>query len=323
MPGDGHILGQLLKELKRYDEAEQALRKSVEMAPDHAWGWTFLGQLLKELKRYDEAEQAFRKSVEVAPDHAWGWTDLGGLLQMLKRYQEAADAYFKRIELLPNDSFGWELLGKLALEQDKYGEAYNAFTKALEIQPESFSVRLNLVALLLGKLIQPAEALALSNDFLNTHDKNPVPYNSFARTFYAHGDRNLLNNAEAWARKAVALDPNNLSYYHTLACILAAVNRGQEALEPAQNYLNKTEWADCSVSDTIELSIGLAAAGCAREALKMLANSHSACVVEPLLVGLRLFIGEDVKAAVEIMEVAKDVVERIKERQQRLMQVTV
>ena len=52
----------------------------------------------------------------------------------------------------------------------------------------------------------------------------------------------------------------------------------------------------------------------------MLENSPGAHVIEPLLVGLRLFAGEDVKAAVEIMEVAKDVVERIKERQQRLME---
>jgi tetratricopeptide (TPR) repeat protein len=316
-------LGELLHEkVGRYEEAEAAYRKAIAIDPDYAWAWGQLGQLLHEkTDRYEEAEAAYRKAIAIDPDYAWAWGHLGRLLhERMSRYEEAEAAYRKAIEIQPEVSLGWVLLGQLLFQSAKYHEAYDIFMKALEIEPQSLPVRVDLVALLLGKLNQPVEALALSNDFLKAHDGNPVPHNSFARTFYAHGGGNVLNHAEAWARKAVVLAPDNPSYHHTLACILAAMNRGQEALEPAQKYLDKAESLERSVADAIELFIRLAAGGCAREALKMLENSRSAQVLEPLLVGLRLFIGEDVKAAVEIMEVAKDVAKRIKELQQRLVE---
>ena len=50
------------------------------------------------------------------------------------------------------------------------------------------------------------------------------------------------------------------------------------------------------------------------EGLKVLRESGCADLLEPLVVGVALYVGEDVKVAAEIMEVGKDVAERIKER---------
>jgi hypothetical protein len=47
--------------------------------------------------------------------------------------------------------------------------------------------------------------------------------------------------------------------------------------------------------------------------LDILTDSPSAKHLEPLIVGLKLFIGEKMKVAVEIREVANDVVKRIEE----------
>jgi tetratricopeptide (TPR) repeat protein/Cdc6-like AAA superfamily ATPase len=315
-------LGQLLHEkMGKYEEAETAYQKAIEIRPDSAWAWGHLGQLLHEkMDRYEEAEAAYRKAIEIRPDSAWAWGHLGQLLhEKMDRYEEAEAAYRKAIETQPSVSLGWELLGKVLLRSEKYDEAYKTFIKALDLKPQSVSVRLDLVALLLGNLNQPAEALTLSTDLLKTQNKNPVLHNSFAWTFYKYGDRNFLDQAEVWARKAVSLDPDNPSYHHTLACILALENRAQEALEPAQQYLDKADSLDRSVAEIVELFVGLAAGGCVKDALKILVNFRFSNLLEPLLVALRLYSGEDVKAAVEIMEVAKDVLEMIKQRQQKLL----
>ena len=60
----------------------------------------------------------------------------------------------------------------------------------------------------------------------------------------------------------------------------------------------------------------LAARGHGKEAVEVLCDSPSADVLEPLVVGLRLFIGEEVSAAAEILEVGKDVAKKVEQRLQ-------
>ena len=68
------------------------------------------------------------------------------------------------------------------------------------------------------------------------------------------------------------------------------------------------------MEDAIELFVELAASGHGKGALDILVNSEAEKHLEPLVVGLRQYIGEDVKTAPEIKEIAKDVVRRIAER---------
>ncbi|MBA3030948.1 MAG: hypothetical protein FP816_19340 [Desulfobacteraceae bacterium] len=55
----------------------------------------------------------------------------------------------------------------------------------------------------------------------------------------------------------------------------------------------------------------MVASGHAKEALEILLESEAKKHLEPLVVGLKMVLGEDVKTAPEIREVAKDVVKRI------------
>jgi hypothetical protein len=59
--------------------------------------------------------------------------------------------------------------------------------------------------------------------------------------------------------------------------------------------------------------IQAAAAGYAREALELLVQSKGAEVLEPLVVGLRIYLGETPQVAKEIVEIGQDVAERIRE----------
>jgi len=141
---------------------------------------------------------------------------------------------------------------------------------------------------------------------------------SLAWSVYENRVWKLLPKAKGHARKAVAIEPDNGCWRHTLASLLYLAGEGVEALKEAEVYLADRNAVEETVEDTIDLFVGLAATGHGSEGLRILQDAPSADLLEPLVVGLRLYLGEDVKAAAEITEVAKDVVQRIDERRVEL-----
>jgi hypothetical protein len=68
----------------------------------------------------------------------------------------------------------------------------------------------------------------------------------------------------------------------------------------------------------IDFFVEAAAAGYAAETQKRIQTSPSAEILEPMAVALQMYLGEQVDVALEIQEVAKDVVKRIKVRREEM-----
>ena len=64
---DPRNLGDLCRELKRSEEAEQWYRKALERDANHAPAYNNLGILYQEQKRFEEAESQYRKAMEADP----------------------------------------------------------------------------------------------------------------------------------------------------------------------------------------------------------------------------------------------------------------
>jgi tetratricopeptide (TPR) repeat protein len=278
------LLGCVLEELERYDEAESAYRRAIELEPKYVWACAALGQLLhQKLGRYHEAESAYHKAVELDPKYAWAWAALGQLLhEELRRYDAAEKAYRQAVKVDPKYAWAWEGLGQLLHEElGRYDEAEKIYRKVIELDSKDAWVWVALGRLLLEKL-------------------------------------GRYDEAESAFRKAIVLKPNCAPYEYILAFILCASGKESEALEHAGKYLEDVKTVEKTVNCGIELFVKLAARGFARESIKILQDSPSAKVLEPLVVGLRLFIGEDVQVATEIVEIGKDVAERIRKRQKEI-----
>jgi Flp pilus assembly protein TadD len=151
LDSDGHnVLGILLSNLKRYDEAEAAYRKAIDLNPSYATAYYNLGNLLSDenLKRYDEAEAAYRKAIDLNPSYATAYSNLGLLLhENLKRYDEAEAAYRKAIELNPSYATAYYNLGILLKDLKRYDEAEAAYRKAIELNPSYATAYYNLSCL--------------------------------------------------------------------------------------------------------------------------------------------------------------------------------
>ncbi len=133
-------LGNLLQgHLARYEEAERAYRRAIELEPQNPDPRYGLGKLLQErLKRYEEAAQAYRSAIDLDPKFPHAWNNLGYLLQAhLKRYEEAEQAYRRAIELDPQLPHPWNGLGNLLQDHlERYEEAEQAYRRAIELGPQ-------------------------------------------------------------------------------------------------------------------------------------------------------------------------------------------
>jgi tetratricopeptide (TPR) repeat protein len=73
-----------LMEKKRWDEAERALRRVIEMGDCNPQPWGNLAGCLIMQERYDEAEEALRRALEIDPDYDLAQQNLA-LLPMIRQ----------------------------------------------------------------------------------------------------------------------------------------------------------------------------------------------------------------------------------------------
>jgi len=264
--------------IRRLVEPEGREREALELVAKAGAAW-------ESGKTAGDAEKLWRKATEIAPKSARTWAQLGQLLHLkLERYDEAEEAY----------------------------------RKALELEPENGAVLNKLTILLLTKLERPGEAVKLVQEKVGQYKENAGIRNSVAWAFCEHAPLELLADAEKWAQEAIELEPEDGNYRHTLGSILCRLGKVEEALEEGRKYLEDAAVVEKTVNDGIDLFVELAAKGVGKEAVKILEESASAEALEPLVVGLRMYLGDDVHVATEIMEIGKDVVKRIEERRDEL-----
>lgn len=94
--------------------------------------------------------------------------------------------------------------------------------------------------------------------------------------------------------------------------------QASEVRERTAAYLRGTSPATRQPESSDHVFIQMAACGAGKDALKLLEESSSKHLVEPLIAGIKLHLGQDVQAAVEIIEVAKDIARTIEERRNEM-----
>lgn len=76
------------------DEAVAALKRALEIAPDHSVANSELGVIYRERGEFAEAEAAYRRAIEADPSYALAHYNLGVLYDLyLKREAEALEHY--------------------------------------------------------------------------------------------------------------------------------------------------------------------------------------------------------------------------------------
>lgn len=113
-----------LAKLGKTAAAVVALRRAVNLAPDHPILLSCLGAVLFDSCQYEEAEQHLRKSIATEPNYAPSQGNLGAILNALGRYSEAKAAYRRAIEIEPDYSDARWNYAMCMLDNGEWAEAW-------------------------------------------------------------------------------------------------------------------------------------------------------------------------------------------------------
>ncbi|MBF0095993.1 MAG: tetratricopeptide repeat protein [Magnetococcales bacterium] len=158
----------LLEALGRYDAAEKAYRKSLELDSDNKLACYFLGDLLQDhLGRYEESEAAYLCVIKQDPKYVSPWNSLALLYtDHTRQCQKAMQCYRQGISVDPGNRYLLSNLGylKLSLGEDWKAELQQAlagFKKLSDFQSLCDRIRLA-VTLSAGEYLPSDEEMGIA-----------------------------------------------------------------------------------------------------------------------------------------------------------------
>jgi len=127
--------GQLLGEMRRYEEAQKDLAFSLKANPSNNTAWVEVGSLFYKQQKYEDAIIMFTGALKIFPkdDNLLNWRGCSYYAQ--KDYQRAILDYGAAIELNPTNAQYFSNAADAMWGMGKLQEAYNLYSKCLELNP--------------------------------------------------------------------------------------------------------------------------------------------------------------------------------------------
>lgn len=111
--------------------------QAIRINPDDEDVYEAFGQILYELKRYDEADAIYRRIVSINPTSVMGYMGIGRNAYAMGNYEEAIRQYDNVIKMYDDYSSGYAFRAESYLKLGKYIEAIDDITKSLSIDNDA------------------------------------------------------------------------------------------------------------------------------------------------------------------------------------------
>ncbi len=130
------MMGVAYRAQSKYDEAEAALRKCIEINANSASAYAALGEVQNEKKNYAEAERILLKAVALSPESPQAHQELARTYWAQGRWQEADPHAAKALLLEPNSPTAHLIMGNIELRKRDGPGALQQFQEYLRLAPQ-------------------------------------------------------------------------------------------------------------------------------------------------------------------------------------------
>lgn len=194
----------------RVAAAEQNFRAAIRLDSRYAEAHEHLGRLLASQNKPEEALDAFRKAVTLAPGRTSALVALATMQTQNGSASGALPLLERAIETDPDSAEVYRALGNALTRLRKYDQAEIAFEKAIELLPKDSPDLIALLAQAQSRIGKDDSAMQNYERALAMNENTPIAVGGKALLLQTLGD---FDAAETWFRKSFEIDPNNGENY--------------------------------------------------------------------------------------------------------------
>ncbi|HEX5208586.1 MAG TPA: tetratricopeptide repeat protein [Steroidobacteraceae bacterium] len=220
------LLGIILAQSRRTEEAAQLLGRAAERQPKDASAQNNYGNVLRDLGRHVSALSAYERALVIQPDYPDAHYNRALVLQDLRRFEDAIVGYDRTLAFKPDYAAAHNNRGVALQELGRCEEAIASYDRALAIKPDYAAAynnrgtalaRLQRFEQALGSYEQ---ALALLPAFADAHNNRGATLRELGR----------LEEAAASFERAVMGKPDHAEAHNNRGVALRELERLEEAL---------------------------------------------------------------------------------------------
>ena len=236
-----------------YDFARQMFTRAIEIDPGYARAYAGVADCHSYLYMYWEANEAnlqaaddaSRKALLLDPGLAEAHVSRGLAISLSKRYDEAEIEFQTAIRLDPRLFEAYYFYARACVQQGKPKDAARLFEQASEVKPEDYQSP-QLLGMVYTALGRTEDAKESNRRALQRAEKHLEFHPDDARALYlgANALCQLGERARSldWARRALAIDPEDCGILYNVACVYALQGKTDEAIDCLDKALTHAYW---------------------------------------------------------------------------------
>ena|GEM_PF-4924673 len=132
--------GNDLKNNKKYEEAINAYKEAIRIAPKNYVPWSNMASMFEEQCKYEEAIECYDKVLEIVPNDSCTLARKGDLLKCLTKFEDAMACLDAAIHADPGNISAWATKGEILMERSRFEEALKCFDKSLESSNNGYTL---------------------------------------------------------------------------------------------------------------------------------------------------------------------------------------
>lgn len=299
----------MVKHYKDYDKAEIHLRKALDVEPKCSAAWSNLGLVFYRKSKWAESEKAFKNALKENPNNTKAVANMAKLFAKYKP-KEAEEVFREALKKDNANSRLWHEYGLYLKEADRYDEAIEAFKRAVNIKGGKACSWVHLGRLLASEKKDYDEAIKCFKVAIESYGNCTLAMKFLGDAYIQTKEYVKANEI---LEKALQTDKEDTDILCRIGVNKLKLNKPQEAIGGLEKILSKIKDDSDDIKGVVSFVVNLASYGFGEKSLELIEKSEAKKIFEPLVVGLKMYLGQDVKVAEEIMEVAKDVIKRINE----------
>lgn len=206
------ILGAVLKQQERLDEAISAMRQAALLLPQDPEALNNLGLMLKIMGNLAESESILRLALDLNKDFAEAYNNLGVTLMAQGKLADSEECFRQALRIQPEYAEAYCNLGSNLKDQGQFADSESNLQQALKLRPSSAEAYNNLGNFLQGQG-RLFEAEASLRKALDLKPDFAVAYNNLGNTLQGQG---LLKDSESCYRQALELKPDYKEAFDSL-----------------------------------------------------------------------------------------------------------